>query len=502
VEYLLGIDLGTSTLKVGLFDEKLDLVSLVRRSIPSLPGPDGQVEQDPSAWWMLLCDALHEIVNQVDTGRIAGVGPCGFHHCPVLLDGSGTPVRPVVQLHDVRLIAAHAELERSGKLVTVEALSRSRISTGHFPVIYALLQKIAPRAVERTRWIIAAKDYLRFRLTGEIGSELCDASGFNLFEVGGHTWSDRLCEEMGVDRHCLPRLGAPWERAGVVTPQAAHMTGLRPGLPVAYGGGDSHCALLGMGCTKPGDVGMLLGTNATLRMVYGQQPLDQGNRVWTQRHVVPGLYTASASTMAGASVLAWFVRGFFPEWAPHSPAQMAHLSEIVAGIPPGSEGLLCLPYIYGERSPFFDPQIAGSLIGFRPHHTRAHALRAVMEGVGFVIADCLQLLGEVGQQNGQAMGPLRIGGGGSQDDVWLGILANCLARPLVTLRIAEVGSLGAAMLGAVAAGWSRTAEELAGTLNQQKDEVLPNVEAMALYSKARHRASYYLSAIRAQEHKS
>ena len=502
MSHYVGIDLGTSTLKVGLFDEQFELAGLARRSTAYLPGPHGHAEQDPLSWWTQLCDALHEVLAQAGAPTIAGVGLCAFHHCPVLVDADGSPVRPVVQLHDARLQTARSEMVRSGQLSRIEALSRSMISAAHFPVIHNLLRRIDPEGVRRTRWILAAKDYLRFKLTGELGSERCDASGLNLFEVGSDLWSPRLCAEMGVDVRTLPPLGHSWEHAGVVPAAAAEATGLPQGVPVAYGGGDSHCALLGMGCTKPGNVGMLLGTNVTLRMVFSQQPLDVGNRVWTQHHVVPGRFTASASTMAGASVLSWYAGAFMPDAAAGLLSDDTALGELIGSVPPGSEGLICLPYIHGERSPFYDPEMTGSFIGLRPWHNRAHALRAVMEGIGYVVADCGDLLSSVGRQNGQDIGPIRLGGGGSKNTIWTEILASCLSRPLLRTDVSEAGSRGAAMLGAVAAGHANTPQALAESLSPAVEVVAPNAHLADTYREIRVRANRYLEVLRRKDESS
>ena len=499
VAYFLGIDLGTSTLKVGLFDEGFRLTGLARRSTVYLPGPRGHAEQDPQTWWAQLRDALREVLAQVDASAVAGIGLCAFHHCPVLLDEKGDPVRPVVQLHDVRLQAARAEMARSGQLARIEALSRSMISVAHFPVIYSLLGEIDSERTQCARWVMTAKDYLRFKLTEEMGSERCDASGLNLFEVGSDSWSSNLCSEMAVDHSTLPPLGYAWEQAGVVTRRVTETTGLPGGIPVAYGGGDSHCALLGMGCTDPGDVGMLLGTNVTLRMVFDRQPLDEGNRVWTQHHVIPNRFSASASTMAGASVLSWYAQNFMPDVGPGLLNQETALAELVQSVPPGSEGLICLPYIHGERSPFFDPDMTGSLIGLRPWHTRAHAFRAVMEGIGYVVADCSDLLHSVGAQNGQEIGPIRLGGGGSKNRLWTEIIASCLSRPLLRVDVAEAGALGAAMLGAVAAGYSDSPQALAQSLSRRVDEIVPDPQMVEVYCEGRHRAGRHLSALRRKD---
>ena len=301
VRSLLGIDLGTTGLKAVIFD--LSGRPLGQGFAPNqyLPAAQGRAEQDPRDWWAGCCRAIQAALAEsgVNAGDIAGIGVCGFHHCPVFLNAEGEPSRPTIVTHDPRLGGSLAALEQSGVLATMVQLSGSRVMTGHFPPIYHLVQTHDRRALEETRWLLLAKDFLRYRLTGEIGTEICDATGTHLVAMPGEDWSDTLCELLQVPQEKLPKIGRPTQVAGHVTSEAAEATGLKPGTPVVYGGGDSHCALVGLGITGSGEVGMLLGTNSTLRASF-QGAIRPGNHtVWSQQHVVPGRFTVSASSMAG-----------------------------------------------------------------------------------------------------------------------------------------------------------------------------------------------------------
>jgi xylulokinase len=385
----------------------------------------------------------------VRADRLAAVGVCGFHHCPVFLDSEGIPVRPTVVTHDERLGMSLANLEQSGVLQDVVRISGSRVTTGHFPSIYQLVRTHDPQALERARWILLAKDYLRFRLTDQIGTELCDATGTNLIAMPEQSWSAELCSLLQVPRHKLPEIGRSSQLAGYITPDAARATGLESGTPVVYGGGDSHCALLGLGVIRSGEAGLLLGSNSTLRATFDGpvKPLQQ--MVWIQQHVVPGSFTVSASSMAGSSVLSWF-RGVCFEDEKQPAATYRQLASLAANAPAGCEGLLFHPYLFGERSPFYNPEARGAFVGIRHWHGKEHLVRSIMEGVAFSIANCMDAIQAIAHNRGVQVSVLCTGkSGGSQLSLWRQIIADALELALQVADVDEPGCLGAALLAGV-----------------------------------------------------
>ena len=452
-DLLLGIDVGTSRLKASVFDRSGNLLAQASRPSGYLPLPDGEREQDPEQWWQNLCEVLAEILGRPDIApqRISGIGICGFHHCPVFLKADGRPARPVILLHDPRLAASRQELAQSGVLAEIEQLTRSMVSAGHFPPIFHYVSGHQPRRLAEVRWILLAKDYLRFRLTGRIGTEICDATGTNLIEPGQNGWSDRLCGLLGVPAEALPPIGGPAGIAGHVTAAAGMETGLSTGTLVVHGGGDSHCALLGLGCVEDGDTGLLLGTNSTLRTVFSQFVSHPRISLWVQHHVAPDRYTVSASSMAGASVLNWFRQRFCPQSEGDGEAfrQMELLAE---QLPAGSDGLTFLPYIHGERCPFYDPDASGAFAGIRHHHGAEHFLRSVLEGVAVNIADCLDLIGQCAAPRATRIDSLRLAGGGSGMGLWHQIISDCLDLPIHVMSTQEAGTLGAALLAGIGTG--------------------------------------------------
>jgi xylulokinase len=418
---------------------------------------------------------------KVTAGSVGGVGVCGFHHCPVFLDDQGSPVRPTIVTHDGRLGEALADLEESGVLEDVVRLSGSRVVTGHFPPIYHLVRTRDLQALERTRWILLAKDYVRFRLTGEVATELCDATGTNLIAMPEQDWSADLCSLLQVPRHKLPKIGRSSQVAGHVTPEAARATGLETGIPVVYGGGDSHCALVGLGVVGSGEAGLLLGSNSTLRASFAGLVRPLQHMVWIQQHVAPEHFTVSASSMAGSSVLSWFREICFDD-APVGAATYRELELLAAGAPAGCDGLLFHPYLFGERSPFYNPEARGAFLGIRHWHGRGHLVRSIMEGVAFSIANCMDAIQAVAHERGERVSLLRTGkSGGSQLTLWRQIIADALDHALDLADVDEPGCLGAALLAGVGVGLYENLESAIHRTVHISDQSLPDPSRVALY---------------------
>jgi xylulokinase len=451
---LLGIDLGTSGLKAAIFDLDGTLLGLGRATNQYVAGPAGWAQQNPRTWWAGCCKAVQAAVAQAaaNAAEVTAVGVCGFHHCPVLLDAEGAPVRPTIVTHDSRLGDSLADLDRSGILEEVVRISGSRVMTGHFPPIYYLVWKQDSVGLENTRWILLAKDYLRFRLTGQIGTELCDATGTNLIAMPEQDWCDALCSLLHVPRHKLPEIGRSSQVAGYITAEAAQATGLRSGTPVVYGGGDSHCALVGLGVVGSGEAGLLLGTNSTLRASFDWPVKPSEHVVWIQQHVVADRFTVSASSMAGSSVLSW-LKDMCLGSSPEGTVTYLDLESMAASVPPGCDGLLFHPYLFGERSPFYNPEARGAFLGIRHWHGRGYFVRSVMEGVAYAIANCFGAIQDIARERNEAVKTIRIGeSGGGRLALWRQIVTDVLGCSLEVVRVEEPGCLGAALLAGVGVG--------------------------------------------------
>ncbi|GAB4546666.1 MAG: xylulokinase [Anaerolineae bacterium] len=436
-------------------------------------------------WWTGCCEAIQAALTeaQIDSNDIAGVGVCGFHHCPVFLNARGEPARPTIVTHDSRLGDSLSDLQQSGILDQVVEISGSRVMTGHFPPIYHYVLRNDREALAETRWILLAKDYIRYKLTGRVGTEICDATGTNLIAMPDPRWSDSLCDLLGVPAEKLPDIGVSSQVFGEVTRQAAQASGLRAGTPVVYGGGDSHCALVGLGVIGSGEVGLLLGTNSTLRASFRAFVRYTEHTVWAQQHVVPDRYTVSASSMAGSSVLAWLKDECFGGYtAPDVAGVYRELESLAASVAPGCDGLLFHPYLYGERSPFYNPDARGSFLGITHWHRKGHLVRSVMEGVAFCIGNCFDVIKTIARDRNEPIKTVRVGeGGGSRLPIWRQIIADVLDFPLEVISVEEPGCLGAALLAGVGVGEYQDIASAVSRTTRVSSSITPNPENSAFY---------------------
>jgi xylulokinase len=386
--------------------------------------------------------AMTEVPENI---HLRGIACCGFHHVPVFLDGSGEPALPVIMMHDGQLPAFREKLRADGRLDRFHETTRSLVSSAHLPSITEAARDLFPDKWGSVRHVLMSKDYLRYRLTGKIGTENCDATGTNLIPYGQDNWSEELASSIGIRRNWLPPIAASTEIAGELSPEPAAELGLSAGIPVFYGGGDSHCALLGLGCIEDGSSAILLGTNCTLRTVFDRPVYDPQIRVWHQRHVVPERWTVSASSLSGASVLQW-VRGLFRCDEDRRDDASGPMETAC------SEGLYFLPFIHGERCPFHRPEASGILLGLRAHHQPAQMLAAAKEGVCFNLRTCWEIMEDIHQrEKGEPLGQLCVAGGGSQDTDWVQLIADVLGREVRCVQSGFAGCLGAAMLAAIGA---------------------------------------------------
>jgi len=486
---LLGIDLGTSGLKAGLYDLDGRLLGQGWAANKYLAGPPGWAEQDPRDWWAGCCTAVRAALaaSGRGSGQVRGVGVCGFHHCPVFLGADAEPTRPTIVTHDSRLGASLESLRSGGVLEQVVGLSGSRVVAGHLPPIYHHVLCHDRPALDRMRWLLLAKDYIRFRLTGTIGTEVCDATGTHLVAMPEQSWSTELGRLLQVPLDRLPPIGLPAQVCGEVTAKAALATGLRPGTPVVFGGGDSHCALLGLGVAGSGQGGLLLGTNSTLRVSFAGPVRALEYSVWTQQHVVPGHYTVSASSVAGSPVLSWLrelclggLNGI------DQTAGYRELEALAAAVPPGCDGLLFQPYLFGERSPFYNPQARGAFLGLAHWHGKGHLARSVMEGVAAAIANCLDSLQAVACARGERIETLRTAeSGGARLHIWRQIIADSLGMPLEALPVGEPGCLGAALLAGIGVGAYADLSAAVGQAVPTGSPIWPDAARNLLYRERR-----------------
>ncbi len=445
----IGIDLGSSRVKILALDEEGNSLGVTTASYATESKHPGYAEQNPERWWDALRLAMSEMLSRPNLrgAEVVGLGLTGQMHSAVFLDEHGAPVRPALMWSDGRADAETLEIERRIPRAELVARTGNRANVSFTAPKIMWVAANEPDVYARTRWIVQPKDALRFRLTGEVASDVSDASATLLLDLRARTWAADVCEKLGIDIDRLPPLFESEATAGRLRDDAARALGLPAGIAVAVGGADAPAAALGLGLARvedaPGAVLISLGTGGqVLAPAYGPN-MDPEGRLHGLCHVVPGRWCLMAAILSAAASLDWVVRLLRPD----DPNGNRELLAAAAKVPAGSDGLIFLPYLRGERTPHFDPEARGAVTGLRVSHGPAELTRAVLEGVAFALLEGLDLMRGVGVEATSG-----VVAGGGVNRLWQQIIADVLDLP-VALGATEHGSArGAALLGAVAAG--------------------------------------------------
>ena len=445
MSYLLGLDLGTSSLKAAIIDPDGHLLGVAAGDYPIDQPLPGWAEQDPEAWWQAACRATRRALEQaaIPGEEVAAIGLSGQMHGTVLVGPDGLPTRPAIIWPDQR---SSAEVVRALQAVGLPRLGRlaaNRLATGFTAASLLWLSGHEPDLLAAADKVLLPKDYLRLRLTGEVATDVSDASATLLFDVARRRWSGELLNEWKLPQWLLPPVLESAAVAGQVRPEAAEALGVRAGTPVAAGAADQACQALGSGLLDPGLASCTIGTGGQLLTPLVTPSYDPQLRLHTFCHAVPNRWYCMGATLAAGLSLRWFREEFCP-----AQATFEELAEEAKGVPAGAEGLVFLPYLVGERTPHFDPQARGAFIGLTLRHGRGHAVRAIMEGVAYALRDSLELVRQLGP------GPTQVitAGGGGSSRPWLDILAGVFGLPVLVAAGQERTAVGAAVLGGLAVG--------------------------------------------------
>ena len=451
MQYLLAHDLGTSGDKASLFTVDGTLVKSVVASYPCSYGSGNCVEQNPEAWYAAVCRTTQSLASLVDPARIAGVSFSGHMMGAVLLDGSGALLRPAIIWADQRAVSEQALLsQRVGDRRLYEITGNRNNPTNS---ICKIMWSMAHDGLDgRLAKALNCKDYLVYRLTGYLGTDYSDASGTGAFDLNTFTWSQEILEAAGVPMSVMPELHASTDLAGQITAQAARDTGLPEGTPVFCGCGDGTAASVGTGISKVGQAYMCLGTSAWISYLDDAPLLDPQQRTFNLAGIAKGLYYPIGTMQAAGASYNWMRDQLCQREAAEAKAKDGsvydEINRQIAQVPPGANGVLFLPYLMGERSPWWDAQAKGAFLGLGPESTHSEILRAVMEGVCMNLGLILEVFREK-----RDFTALRFIGGGAKEPVWRQMLADVLRVRVEKLSLLEEGcSLGAAIVAGIGAG--------------------------------------------------
>ena len=450
--HFLGIDRGTSFLKLQVIDAAGAAVAAAGASVPLHVPQPGWVEQDPAEWWAALRAACRDLFapGGVDPASIAAVGLSGQMHGAVFLDSEGAVLRPCLIWADARTTAQVAQIAERVPRATLIGITGNAPNTSFTAAKVLWVQQHEPEIYARTRHILLPKDYLRLRLTGTYATDVSDASATLLFDLARRDWSPALLDAFSIHPALLPPVHESTAPTGTITPEAAAATGLRAGTPVVAGGGDAECSAFGLGLAgAAGSAGAVLtsiGTSGQVFAVTDRPVIDPRGRIHSLCHVAPDRWHVMGAILAGGLALRWLRDILTPPGGP--PPDYDALSAEAALIAAGANGVIFLPYLQGERTPYMDPQARGVFFGLSRDHTRAHLVRAVMEGVAFALRDGLEVFRELGI----APAEVRVAGGGARSPLWRQIQRDVFALPVRTIGADHGGAYGAALLAAVGAG--------------------------------------------------
>jgi xylulokinase len=446
MKLFLGIDVSTTGAKALLVDGAGAVVATATTPLTLQTPRPLWSEQDPHEWWTGTTKSIRAVLAAARASGpdVAAVGLTGQMHGLVLLDGKRRVLRPAILWNDQRTGAECNEIRArvGGKAALVRETGNDALTGFTAPKIL-WVRNHEPTVFAQARHVLLPKDYVRLRLTGIAAMDKADGSGTLLFDLAARSWSARVLERLEIPREWLPPTFEGPEPTGEVTAEAASETGLAPGTPVVAGGGDQAAGAVGAGAVRPGIVALTLGTSGVVFATTPKALVEPEGRLHAFCHAVPGRWHFMGVTLSAAGSLQWYRDVLAPA------EEFDTLCQEAEQAPAGSEGLVFLPYLSGERTPYPDPLARASFVGLTLRHRRGHLTRAVLEGVAFSMRDCFSLLkgaglGEVRQ--------VRVAGGGARSALWRRIVASVLGVELVTVNSSEGAAYGAALLAGVGAG--------------------------------------------------
>ena len=483
--YLLGIDVGTTGTKSLLVDENGHIAARATVEYPLHTPQPGWAEQDPADWWRATVQSIREVLagSGVQPSQVAGLGLSGQMHGSVFLDAAGQVLRPAILWCDQRT-AAQCEwiTQRAGAEVVV-AETCNPVLTGFTAPKIVWLQQHEPAAWERVAKVLLPKDYVRYLLTGEFATEVSDASGTSLLNVRERRWSAAMLQAVGMKEAMLPAVFESPEISGEVTAQAAEATGLLAGTPVVGGGGDQAAGAVGNGIVEPGVISVTTGTSGVVFAHMDTPETDPELRTHTFCHAVPGKWHVMGVMLSAGGSLRWYRDNLGSEEVAIAdrlgvdPYQV--LCDEAAHAEAGCRGLIFLPYLSGERTPYPDPQARGVFFGLSLWHRREHLVRAVLEGVCYGLRDSLEIL----KGMGLAVRQVRASGGGARSALWRQMQADVNNCELVTINVDEGPAFGACLLAGVGAGIYPSVPEACRRTIQVTERILPNAADAAVYER-------------------
>jgi xylulokinase len=480
--FLLGIDLGTSSVKCILAAEDGSTWQAAEREYPILTPQAGWSEQDPEAWWRMTVEAVQELLARsgVAGHQVKAIGMSGQMHGAVFLDEHAQLLRPAIIWPDQRSSAQCQQVHQRIGYQRLAHIAGSGVFPGFMLASLLWIQEHEAPTWRRLRQVLFPKDYVRYRLTGQLATDVTDASGGLLLDVKSRAWSGELIDELAIRPDILPPVYESHQVAGELSSQAARATGLTPGIPVVAGAADQASGALGSGMVSPDVVAATIGTGGQLVTLLPSPRIDEGLRVHTFCHAMPRMWYLLGATLSAGLSLRWLRDAVLHEPEPGAYERMMAQAEEA---PAGAEGLLFLPYLVGERVVKPGNQAKGVFYGLTLRHERPHLIRATMEGILFSLRRVLDVFDQLGVQ------PRRIiaSGGGARSALWRQVMADVFQAPVTQLGVQEQSALGAVILAGLGVGSYADAVQACETFVSYGSPIQPRPATAATYQEGYER---------------
>ena len=474
MNYYLGVDVGTSSVKSLLMDSEGKTVGTSPIGYDIIKEKLQYAEQDMEKLWEATKETITDLVKRYpeESAKIHGISYSGQMHGLVMIGADGKLIRNAIIWADQR---SEKEIQKIYDITgkdTYRGTVLNSLSTGFLISSLMWVKEHEPENFEKIRYVVFPKDYIRYKMCGEIGTDMSDASSGAIFDTKKRDWAWGLIEKLQMPKQIFPECHEAYEAAGTVNKECAEQTGLKEGIKIAYGGGDTLMQGVGNGIIRPGVLAANIGTSCQISGGFNEPLYDEKFRTNTFCHVKEDLWMLMGAHLSGGVALKWLMNNIL------EMGSYDEMTSLAATVPAGSEGLVFLPYLSGERTPYNDPNAKGIYFGMTLKHERAHMIRSTMEGIVFGLRTSIEIFKDLGIEYHKIIAS----GGGARGKLFLEMQADIFDCEIYTNQGNEQACIGAAITAAIAAGEFGNYEEACDKLVHMKDTIVtPNHENQKYY---------------------